>query len=164
MLNNLSRCFINLIIKSPPQSVRMYLGAPYWKKKVVATAWTIVFVFKSGMGTAMQYLLKLSCIVRMCLFQFRGVDNFPTASSDIFSKGSIFSEASLNRNMLFLTIPEFFVLLHDMVRRHEGPYSFRLFQSFLYVDDMFEGFTNVLRVSGVHECRHFVRGTLNEGV
>ena len=37
-LNSLSRCFINLLIKLPPLSVRMYLGAPYWEKRVAASA------------------------------------------------------------------------------------------------------------------------------
>ena len=79
-LNSPSRCFINLLIKFPPLSVRMYLGAPYWEKRVVATAQATVVVFRSGIGTAMQYLLKLSCIVRMCLFPFGVVGNLGIGS------------------------------------------------------------------------------------
>ena len=38
-LNSLSTYFINLLIKLPHLSVRLYLGVPYWEKRVVANTW-----------------------------------------------------------------------------------------------------------------------------
>ena len=42
----------------------------------------------SGMGTAIQYLDKLACIVSICLLPSGVVGNFPTVSRDTFSKVS----------------------------------------------------------------------------
>ena len=40
----------------------------------------------SGIGTAMQYLDKLACLVKICLLPSGVVGNFPTVSRDILSK------------------------------------------------------------------------------
>ena len=49
----------------------------------------MVVAVMSGIGTAMQYLDKLSYIVRMCLFPSEVVGRGPTVSKDTSSKVSI---------------------------------------------------------------------------
>ena len=85
-LNSFSRCFISLLSKSPPLSVRIHIGAPYLMRSSVPTSWAMVLALVSGMGTAIQYLLKLSCILKMCRFPFDVVGHLSTVSRDNFSK------------------------------------------------------------------------------
>ena len=51
-------------------------------------ACAIVVVLRFGIGTAMQYLLKLSCFVRIWRFPLGVIVSFPTVSRDTFLNGS----------------------------------------------------------------------------
>ena len=85
-LKSLFRCRINLLTDPPRLSVRMHLSASYFLKRWVATAWAIVTALVPEMGTAMQYLLKLSYIVKMCRFPFGVVGSLATVSRETFLK------------------------------------------------------------------------------
>lgn len=55
---------------------------------LLLTLKAITVVFRSGFGMAMQYLLKLSCMVRIWRLPLDVVGSLPTVSNDTLSDGS----------------------------------------------------------------------------